>query len=345
MRIFVPRGGSGFAAGRTVKFNSGRNGKMKRHVGLIVLAVVALVLLAAGTVAFTVPSTDLVLVKTFGKTTRVLDGREDRDAGLGAKWIYPVEKLVRYDGRIDVFESANKELVTFDKQNILVTMYCAWRIKDPLKFQTAIKSIKAARRQIRDRLLSKQGDVIPDHPMRDFVNTDPGQMKLVQIEAEILALLKKEMEDEYGVEIVIVGLKSLGLVEGASEAVIDAMKKERRNEVVRYQSLGRAQSEAIKARAERARAQIIAFAERKADEIRTAGYREAASYYGRFEGNPELGMFLRYLDTLREGLRENATIWLDGTKIPAVKFFREGPFLPRSLRAPDETKKRSASGK
>jgi len=315
---------------------------MKRHMGVMILAAVAVVLLAGRTVMFTVASTDVVLVKTFGKTTRVLDGRNDADAGLHFKWIYPIQTIVRYDGRGDVFEDASKELETFDKQNILVTMHCEWRIVDARKFNEVIKTVKDGREQIRGRLKSKQGAIISRHAMRDFVNTDPKRLRLKQIAREIEHGLKALVEDEYGVEILMVGIRSLGLGETTSQAVIDAMKKERRNEVARYESMGEAQAEAIRSRAESARRQILAFAERKADEMRTEGYREAAGFYSRFEANPRLGMFLRYLDTLRAGLKDNATIWLDGTKIVGIKFLRDGPSLPKGPPKMPQTKKPGA---
>lgn len=307
---------------------------MKRHLGLIILAGLAMILLLLGIITFTVSSTDIVLVKRFGKTVRVLDGRDPKDAGLHWKVIYPVEEIVRYDGKTDIFEDASKEISTRDKQTILLNMYCAWRIDDAKTFQKKIKTVQAARDHIRRRFQAKQLSVVGNYDMRDFVNTNPKEMKLAKIESDILAGLREEVQDEYGVEIVRVGIKSLKLGEETSKAVIDAMITERKNEVVRYKSRGEALARAITSRAISGRDQIIAFAERKAKEIRTAGYREAAQSYAKFRDNPQLAMYLRYLTTLRSGLSSNATIWLDGTKIPAIKYFRSGPELPKAPKLP-----------
>jgi len=310
---------------------------MKSKTSLIILAAAVVGILTLSTFSFIVNSTDLVLVQTLGKTTRVLNGPEG-DAGLHFKWIFPAERYVRYDNRIDMFEDIHKELQTSDNQKIQITMYCAWRIGKPEKFLREIKTIPAARSRIRKRLQAKQGDVIPKHPMSELVNTDPGKMKLAEIENEILLKLR-EVQDELGVEIVTVGVKSLGLAQNASKEVINAMKAERQEEIKNLESKGQADADTIISRAENASKQIIAFAGRKADEIRTAGHRQAAKYYSRYKDHPEFGMFLRNLDTLKSGLGQNATIWLDGTKIPGVEFLWKGPSLPEAPKTSDETPK------
>ncbi|MBT3201219.1 MAG: hypothetical protein HN350_15065 [Phycisphaerales bacterium] len=312
---------------------------MKTKISLIILGLVGLAVLGISTIGFTVESTELVLVQTFGKTSRILDGANG-DAGWHFKWIFPIEKLVRYDNRIDMFEDVHKELQTLDKQKIQLTMYCAWRVQNPEKFLKEIKTIEAARGRIRKRFQAAQGNEIPKHAMRELVNTDPNEMKLSDIEESIQEELSK-VEDELGVEIVTIGVKSLGLAQATSKAVIDAMKAERQEEIRKLESMGQATAVTIISRAENASKQILAFAGRKAENIRTAGHREAAKYYSSYKVHPQFGMFLRYLDTLESGLGENATIWLDGTKIPGVKFLWQGPSLPKAPDVPTKTKKQA----
>ena len=309
---------------------------MKTKISLIILGLAGLTVLTISTIGFTVESTELVLVQTFGRTSRILDGA-DGDAGWHFKWIFPVEKLVRYDNRIDMFEDVQKELQTLDKQKIQITMYCAWRVDNPEKFLKEIKTIEAARGRIRKRLQAVQGAEIPQHAMRELVNTDPDEMKLTTIEGKIQDDLSI-VEEEIGVKIVTIGVKSLGLAQATSKAVIDAMKAERQEEIRKLESMGRATADTIVSRAKNASQQILSFAGRKAEEIRTAGNREAAKYYSSYKEHPQFGMFLRYLDTLKSGLGENATIWLDGTKIPGVKFLWKGPSLPEVPTVPAKAK-------
>ncbi|MCP4377781.1 MAG: hypothetical protein GY794_16595 [bacterium] len=315
---------------------------MKSKTGLIILAFTVVLILVASMVGFTVSSTELVLVQTLGKTSRILDGSKD-DAGLHFRWIFPIEKLVRYDNRIDMFEDVYKELETSDRQKIQITMYCAWKVSNPEKFLKEIKTTQAARQRIRSRLQAKQGDVITKHAMHELVNTDPKKMKLAEIETEVLETLR-EVQDELGVEIVTVGIKTLGLAEATSKTVIEAMQKERKKESDRLESQGQTSASTIIARAENASAQILAFARRKAEDIRTAGHKEAAKHYVQYQKHPQFAMFLRYLDTLKAGLGQNATIWLDGTKIPGIKFLWKGPSLPKGPTVQTEKKTKTQGG-
>lgn len=299
---------------------------MRKHLGMVVLAMLVVVALLISTVAYTVDELkDIVLIKTFGRVTKVAKGQDD--AGLHAKWPWPIQRLVRYDARTHVIENAYAELQTNDKQNVNMTMYCTWRIKDPQKFHSSVVTIEAAAEIIRARLHHYQGDGVGKHKLEEFVSTDPAQMRISEIEQEILAVLRADVDDLYGVEVRSVGMKLLGLPQGVSQAVIEAQKQERERYVQDYKTSGEALAKAIRSRADRASKQILAFASATAMKIRAEGDSAAAKYYREFSKNERLGMFLRSLESLRKELGKNATILLDGSQIPAVKYFRNGPSL------------------
>ncbi|MDY6913258.1 MAG: SPFH domain-containing protein [Planctomycetota bacterium] len=295
---------------------------MKKHTGVVILAVLVVAALLVSTVAYKVEFTEYALIKRFGATNRVIVPAE---AGLKFKWPWPVEKLIRYDARTFLFEDTSNEVATRDKQNILLTLYCAWRIDDVRRFQSSIETVKASQEALRALLQSAKSDVVGLHNMEDFVNTDPGKMIIPEIERKILESVHERAMTDYGAEVVRVGIKSLALPETVSATVIDAMKEERQLDIRMFESAGEAQATAIRERAEAARDQIIAFAERKAAEIRAEGDRAAAKYYKEFAKNEQLSMFLRSLESLKKELASKATIILDGSEIPAVKFFHEGP--------------------
>ncbi len=314
---------------------------MTKHMGMFLLAVLVVVALLISTVGFTVDELqDIVLVKTFGRVTKEYRGRDD--AGFHWKWPWPVQKLVRYDARTFILEDPYAELTTVDQQNILVTSFCTWRIDDAEKFHQAIVTVKSADQRVRDRLRNHKNNAVSSHRLEELINTDPQKMRISQIEQEILKPLQDEMADEYGIKVRLVGLKLLGLPEIVSAAVIEAQKKEREQFVQEYKAAGEAQATAIRARAERASKQILAFAAAKAMKIRAEGDSAAARYYREFAKNERLGMFLRSLESLRKELMTKAVILLDGSQIPAVKFFREGPSL--NGLAPSTTDK-TADGK
>jgi len=298
---------------------------MRRHFGMFMLAVLVVALLLISTVAYKVDFTEYALVKTFGQTTAVIDGATQ--AGLKFKWPWPVQRLVRYDARTSIFEDTASELATSDKQNVLVTMYCAWRIEDPSKFNRTIVTSAAAVARLRDLLRSAKKDTIGSHIMADLINTDPAKMLIPQIEQEVLEPVRSQATDSYGITVVRVGIKSLQLPKDVSAVVIEAMKEERQRDVRRYEAAGEAQATAIRERAKAASDQILAFASRKAADIQSEGDQAAAEYYKEYEKNEEFSMFLRSLESLRTELKSRSVILLDGSELPAVEFFRTGPSL------------------
>ncbi len=296
---------------------------MRRHIGLIVLGVLVVALLLTGTVAFTAGTEEKVLVQTFGRTTRVYDGRTD--AGLKLKWPWPVERTVRYDARTFVFEDTYHQMNTKDVQNVLVTMFCAWRIRDPLAFQKSVETVEAGQEQIRQYLRDAKQNVISKYRMDQLVNTDPKEMKLEDIEREIRDAVVAQASERNGVDIVMVGIKSFGLPENVTQKVIDAMKAERKREVEKLEKEGEATAQTIRVLAELARKQIMAFAERRALQIKSEGDRARAKYFRDFSQNPALAVFLRQLETLRATLKKGTVMVLDGSRLYQIGWFRKGP--------------------
>ncbi len=302
---------------------------MRKHIGILALAVLVVGSLALNTIAFQVDENkDIVLIETFGKVTEEIVGRDA--PGLNFKWPYPIQKVVRYDGRTSVFEDTGDQASTKDEQNLIVTMYCAWRIGNPREFHRSVNTddfeekVAKVQDRIRNLLRSAKKDVMGLHTMVDFINTDPQLMKLDQIEGEILASVRDKAMADYGVEIVRVGIKSLALPESVTEQVINAMKAGRQRDITSYQQEGEAVATAIEQRARSDRDQIMDFAERKANEIRSEGDQAAARYYTEFK-DAEFANFLRVIESLKVELAHKTVFLLDGTGLPHIRWFKDGP--------------------
>jgi membrane protease subunit HflC len=301
---------------------------------MLVLAVSVAAVLLLMTVAYAVDELqDIVLVKTFGRIAAVYQGKED--AGLRFKWPWPIQRLVVYDRRTSVFEDTSSEVPTRDKQNMLVTMYCAWRIGDGEKFHRRIEDRQAAQERLRDLLRNYKKDVVGRYDMADFVNANPEEMKIATIEKEIFDRVQAEARENYGIEVVRVGLKSLALPEQVTTAVIDSMKEERQDKVRRLKSEGEAIATAIVERAKAARAKIRKFAERKAEEIRSEGYFAAAKYYELYGDDYKLSMFLRALESFKIWLKERSVILMDPSMFPMLQWMRTGSPSLSDLHGPD----------
>lgn len=298
---------------------------MKKHLGTTLLLIVVAGLLLLYSAAFTVDFRQTAIVKTFGKAGPPIDGATA--SGLHWKLPWPIQSLVRYDRRNFVFDDAHEQVPTKDKQNIVVTAFCAWRIEDPEQFLRRIEDVNRAEDQLRKLVRAKKGNIIGEHNMADFVNTDPAKMRLADIEKEIAAAVQADAKG-YGIGIVNMGIRSVELPKDVTARVVDSMREERNRYAQDYKTRGEAEASRITARAEAARDQILAFANAKAETIRSEGKRETARLYSQFRQNEQFAMFLRELDFWREALKDNAVIILDPTMEHSVGFLKNGPSLP-----------------
>lgn len=297
---------------------------MKKHVGMISLAGILVIVLLISTVAFTVDeSRDIVIIKTFGQITKTYRGKSD--AGLHFKWPWPIQEQVRYDSRTFIFEDTTDEVKTYDNQNVLVTMFGIWRIKDAERFNRAVGTADGGEKQVRTLLRTAKSNVFNRHSVSNLVNTNPGELKLEVIEDAILEQVAPEALAEYGIEVVMVGIKSLQLPESATRDVIAGMKAEREKFIQDVESRGEADAKAITEKAKSAREQILAFTKIEAAKIRSEGNLAVAAQYVKFRENPGLSMFLRWLDSLEIILKDRSEFVIDPSFLPGLEFFRSGP--------------------
>lgn len=294
---------------------------------MIVIGSVIVLGLLSCTVAYTVDYTEhAVVTNNITGTSKAISG--STDAGLKFKWPWPIEQVTPYKATLYTLEDAIAEVETSDHQKIIVTAYCLWRIDDSNKFNKTKETIDAGQEALRNLLAARKSAVVGEHVLADFVNSNPADMLIPQIEREILEPLKAQARKDWGIEVVSVGVKTFGLPEGVTKKVIETMKAEREQEAERLRSQGDATAQAIEERAKEASAKIIAFAKRKAQGIESEGALEAAKLYPEFSENEAFSMFLRSLKSLEEELSGQAVILIDSRVLPAVRYFSERPSLP-----------------
>jgi membrane protease subunit HflC len=299
---------------------------MRRHVGILVLGVLVLLLLLVYTVAFQVSElTDLVVVTTFGRTTQVLSGHDANQAGLHLKWLYPAQEAVRFDARTFLFEDTLDETLTKDRKSVMPTVFCAWRIEDAQRFLASIRTVQAAEDNIRTVVRAAKNDAFGKWDLSELVNTDPRRMRLGDVEERVTRDVSDKLRKDYGVQIVMIGIKRLGLSEAVSETAISTMKQERLTVADAYRASGEARATAIRERDRAAAGKIGAFADRKAAEILAEGEKAAAAYYPKFQGHEDLAIFLRNLEMMRNALASRTVILLDESMLPFLKLFRAAP--------------------
>jgi len=305
---------------------------LKRHITSVMIGVVIVLVLVLYLVTFTVRYQEKALVLTFGKIERQVD-----EAGL--HWIKPWQKVVKFDARIHTLQGQATQTTTKDRKSIIVTVYVNWRIVDAktfyLKFSQGKGSgsedvVRYAEESLRG-LISNAVNVFAEYRFNQLVTLDREAFKLAEVERNddgpggMLKRIRRDVDSaNYGVEIVDVGIKQLGVPDSVTEVVFTRVIAERQTEIKRLTVDGEGLAASIVARAKGEATETKSLAEAQARKIEGLGDAEAAEHYANFLEHPSLADFLRKLDTLRKTLSEQTTIVIDADS-PAFNMILEGP--------------------
>jgi modulator of FtsH protease HflC len=272
--------------------------------GLIVLSVLMSTL-------FVVDQRQFAIVFALGEVKKVIN-----EPGLHFKLPPPFQNVLFLDKRILTFDTPEADrFITAEKKNILVDAYVKWRILDPRLY---FVSFTGDERRTQDRMSqiikAALNDEITKRTVREVIS---GERNLV------MSAIQKKVTDEakqIGVEIIDVRLKRVDYVEQINNSVYDRMKAERVRVANELRSTGAAESEKIRADADRQRTVILAETYREAENIRGDGDAKASQIYGQaFGQNPEFYKFYRSLEAYRASFKNrNDMMVID----PNSEFFR-----------------------
>lgn len=287
---------------------------MKRNH--LTLAIGGLLVLIFGLMlfCFQVRQTEIALVTTFGKPTRSINvDLNHPEPGLYFKW--PWQKVQVFDKRIQDFEGRGdkfEETLTQDRLPLLIRLYAGWEISDPALFRERFGgSLERARADLEGLVRSAKNAVVGKHPFAHFISTDDRQVRIPEIEQQILTNIQASAKANYGIEVRFLGIERLGLPESITQKVFDRMKEERQRYVQRLQAEGEARSRDIRTAANRQATNILSKAEAQVIEIRGEADAEAARALAVFSQNPELAEFLLKIASLEEAAKGRTTLILD----------------------------------
>jgi membrane protease subunit HflC len=226
---------------------------------------------------------------------------------------------------------------TFDKADAgIVKTYLTWRIENPLDFYVTLKDPAEAQRQLSSRLREIRG-LISRYRLDQLVNLDKNAIKLAEIEDQAKATLEKSLaQSGYGLKVESVGIYKIVLPESTTQKVFETMITTRERLSENALQEGQAQASAIRSEAESARERILAFAERRAQTIRSKGDREASKEYESFAANEDFAVFLRKVEALKKMLDHNTTFVLSADSLGILDWFNRDPgqAAPAQPRAP-----------
>lgn len=286
---------------------------MNNHmtIRLATAILVATVLLIA-MLTFQVRENEHAILTRFGRPVRVLTA-----PGLYGKWPWPIESVHRSDARLDFYETRLTEALTRDKRNVLLPVYVAWKIEDPLLFLQSVGSPSNARIRLDNLVTSAKNTALGTFDFHHLVSTNRAEVRIQELEHIVQEQVATVARSNFGIAIAHVGVKGLLLPEANTAFVFDRMRAERAQYAAKFRAEGQQQADEIRARTDAEKTVILAEARRYAEETRGKSEAEAARIYGAAHAqDPDLYRFLRELETLRHVVGTNTTIVLDSGSPP-----------------------------
>ena len=287
---------------------------MRRSLSTLLVVAIGLLIIASLSL-FIVDQRQNVIVFRLGEVVRI-----ERTPGLYAK--IPLLDNVRYfDTRILTIDSTEPErFLTSEKKNVLVDLFVKWRITDVRQYYVSVGGDEA---RAQSRLLQ----TINDSLRAEFGNRTVHEVVSGERD-KIIELMRKRANDDaktIGVEVLDVRMKRVDLPQEVSESVYRRMEAERKRVANELRSTGSAESEKIRADADRQREVILAQAYREAQRIKGDGDAQATAIYARaYEGNPEFYAFYRSLEAYKQSFKNKNDVLVLEPNSEFFKYLRSG---------------------
>ena len=262
--------------------------------GLLLLAMFALSTL------YVVDLRQYAIVFALGEVKEVVN-----QPGLHFKLPPPFQNVTFYEKRIMTIDTPDSDrFITSEKKNLVVDSFVKWRISDPKLYYVSVQgretdAVYRIQQSLKDALNNEIGkrtvnDMVSgarDKVMQDIsnkVNIDAGKI---------------------GVEVVDVRLKRVEFSDEIKDSVFKRMESERKRVANELRSTGFADSEKIRADADRQREVILAEAIKGAQTVKGDGDAKAAAIYAAaFGQNPEFYNFYRSLEAYRNSFRNKGDV-------------------------------------
>jgi len=292
--------------------------KLQFGTPTIAAAAGLVLLLLGGASVYTVDAREVAVVLSFGAPVRTVT-----EPGLYVKAPWPLHDVVRFDRRARVLVAPPSELLTQDKKNLVVEAFTLWRVEDPQRFLEAFRSpgvdvvrwedlVAAAELRLGDLVTSRIAGALGKKEFTELLAVETNTVELLP--AEVPQAITAHAAERFGIGVLDVRLRHLGLPLQNEQSIYERMRAERKRIANAYRSEGEEQATTIRARADREAAEILAEADRDAAEIAAEAEAAAARLYAEtFRKDPEFYRYLRSLDAL-----EDVLVPVDGSDGSAV---------------------------
>jgi membrane protease subunit HflC len=274
------------------------------------LALVVAVLLVASQALYTVDQRQYAIRFQLGEVIET-----QSKAGLYTK-VPLLQNVKFYDKRILLLDNAEPDrITTAEKKPLLVDFFVLWRITDVKQYYVSVQGDEqAARDRLSKTVRANLREEFNKRNVHEAISTERDKiMSITRQKADVDA-------KTIGVEIVDVRLRRVELPPDVTGPVYARMESERRRVANELRSLGQAESEKIRADADRQREVILADAYRQAQKLKGEGDAKASAIYAQAYGaNPEFYAFYRSLEAYKATFRSRSDVMVID---PSSEFFR-----------------------
>ena len=237
------------------------------------------------------------------------------DPGLYFK--IPIAQNVRFfEKRILTMDTEEPErFITSEKKNVLVDLFVKWRIVDVKQYYISVRGDEGlAQTRLAQTINASLRDEFGNRTVHDVVS---GERDVIM---EIMRQKADNDARSIGVEVVDVRLKRVDLPQEVSESVFRRMEAERKRVANELRSTGAAESEKIRADADKQREIILAEAYREAQKTMGDGDGQAAATYAAaFQKDPEFYAFWRSIDAYKQSFKNKGDMMV---LEPTSEFFK-----------------------
>ncbi|GAP38412.1 protease modulator HflC [Piscinibacter sakaiensis] len=280
------------------------------RIGLIVSGALIALMVAFSTL-FIVDQRQFAVIYALGEIREVVT-----EPGLKFKLPPPFQNVVFLDRRIQTLDSPEtRPIFTAEKKSLVIDWLIKWRISDARQF---IRNNGVDLRNLENRL-----SPVVQAAFNEEVTKRTVQQMLATDRERVMQGVRGRLADEaksFGIEVVDVRIKRVDFSANITDSVYRRMESERKRVANELRSTGAAESEKIRADADRQREVIIAEAYRDAQKVKGEGDARASTLYAEsFGRDPQFAQFYRSLEAYRSSFRHRSDVLvLD----PSSDFFR-----------------------
>jgi modulator of FtsH protease HflC len=277
-------------------------------VNILMGAAAVLILLSLS--MFVVDQRQTVIVLQLGEMVGV-------KTAPGLYFKIPLIQNVRYfDSRILTFDSVEPErFITAEKKNVMVDSFVKWRIADVKQYYVSVGGDEIrAKTRLMQTVNSSMREEFGKRTINEVVSGERDKiMNTLRQKADLDAR-------KIGVQVLDVRLKRVDFPTEISESVYRRMDAERKRVANELRATGNAESEKIRADADRQREVTLADAYRDAQKIKGDGdAKSSAIYAAAFGRNAEFYAFYRSMDAYKQSFKNKSDVMVMD---PSSAFFK-----------------------